>query len=342
MTNPKILFIGPGAIGGTVAAWVAENYPATFVMSHGATQAALRKNGLTTYRFDASDATRRTVHPGIVDRPGEVADAGIVVLTVKNYSLEAVARQVRDDLRDRPIVVSIANGIDNQRILPKLFSKVVYGIASYNARREAPGVIGYAHKLPLLIGTLENTLGAELALVQSVLGRGCPTEIVGRMQDAIHTKIVVNLTNALDALVGRGAQPPSSPEIFQRLLTQTLWEGVRTIRAAGHCEYRLPGMPSFALLHLVATLPDWITRPLFRRRLRAMRMSSMTQDVMLRAANDTELESITGYIVQLAAAHGVSVPYNRAILRLGRERFREGFAPLACEDVFAAVEQERA
>ena len=146
MNEPKILFIGPGAIGGSVAAWVAENYPAMFVMGHGATLAALRDKGLTTYRFDAPDATRRTVRPAIVDRPGEVADAAIVVLTVKNYSLEAVARQVKDELGDRPIVVSIANGIDNQRILPKLFSKVVYGIASYNARREAPGVIGYQHK----------------------------------------------------------------------------------------------------------------------------------------------------------------------------------------------------
>jgi len=342
MSEAKILFIGPGAIGGTVAAWVAENYPATFVMGHGATQAVLRKDGLTTYRFDAPEATRRTVRPGIVDRPGEIADAGIVVLAVKNYSLEAVARQVRDDLGDRPIIVSIANGIDNQRILPKLFSKVIYGIAGYNARREAPGVIGYQRKLPLLIGILDNSLAAELRLVQSVLGRGCQTDIVDRMQDAIHTKIVVNLTNALDALVGRGAQPLSNPAIFQRLLTQTLWEGVRTIRAAGHREYRVPGMPSFALLHLVAALPDWLTRPLFQRRLRSMRMSSMTQDVMLHGAAETELESITGYVVHLAAEHGVPAPFNRAILRLGREKFHPGFEPLACEEVLAAVERERA
>jgi 2-dehydropantoate 2-reductase len=341
MPEPKILFIGPGAIGGSVAGWVAENYPATFVMGHGATPAALRKDGITTYRFDAPEATRHTVRPAIVERPGEVADAAIVVLTVKNYNLEPVARQVRDELGDRPIVVSIANGIDNQRILPHLFTKVIYGIASYNARREAPGLIGYQNKLPLLVGTLDNALHAELLLVRSVLNSGCPVEIVDRMQDAIHAKIVVNLTNALDALVGRGARPLSTPAIFQRLLTQTLWEGVRTIRAAGRSEYRIPGMPSFALLHLVAALPNWLTRPLFRRRLRAMRMSSMTQDVMLHGARGTELESITGYVVELAAKHGVSVPYNRTILKLGREKFHPGFTPLSCEDVLAAVERER-
>ena len=48
----------------------------------------------------------------------------------------------------------------------------------------------------------------------------------------------------------------------------------------------------------------------------------MTQDVVLRGAGDTELESITGYIVRLAAEHGVPAPYNRAIYRLGREKFR--------------------
>jgi ketopantoate reductase len=71
-----------------------------------------------------------------------------------------------------------------------------------------------------------------------------------------------------------------------------------------------------------------------------MRMSSMTQDVLQHGAQATELESITGYIVDLAAQHDVPAPYNRAILKLGREKFRPGFAPVTCEEVLAAVERE--
>jgi 2-dehydropantoate 2-reductase len=341
VSEAKILFIGPGAIGASVAAWLAEHYPSVFIMGHGASQAALRQNGITTYAFAAPDQTRRTVRVATVDRPGDVADADIVVLAVKNYSLEEVARQVRDELGDRPIAVSMANGIDNQRIVPKFFSRAIYCVVGYNARRDQPVVVGYQRKGPLLIGTSDNTLGDELRLVQSILARGCPTEITDRLQDAVHTKIVFNLTNALDALVGRGAKPLSSPAIYQTLLTQTLWEGVRVIRAAGYREHRIGGFPPFALLHLVATVPGWLTRPLFKRELRAMAMSSMTQDVVLRGAHDTELESITGYIVRLAAEHGVPAPYNGAIYRLGREKFRPGFEPLSCEDVLAAVERER-
>jgi len=337
MSEARILFVGPGAIGASVAAWVAESYPAVFIMGHGATQAALRKDGITTYESAAPEQTHRTVRVAIVDRLGDIADVDIVVLAVKNYSLETVARQVKEELGDPPIIVSMANGIDNQRILPKFFSKVICCVVAYNG----PAVIGYQRKGPLLIGTPDNSLSAELQLVQSILSRGCPTQIVDRLQDAVHTKIVINLTNALDALVGRGWRPLSNLAVYQQLLSQTLWEGVRIIRAAGYHEYRIAGMPPFSFLRLATLLPGFVLRPVFKRKLSAMAMSSMALDVALRGANHTELESITGYIVRLAGEHGVAVPYNRAIYQLGREKFRPGFVPLRCEDVLAAVEREK-
>jgi len=342
MSDPKILFVGPGAVGASVAAWVAESYGPVWIMGRGEGEAALRTGGITTYQFAAPQQTRRTVHVQTIDDPSRLADADIVVLAVKNYSLEAAAGQLRQTLGDRPLVVSLANGVDNQRILPKFFSRVIYGVVGYNARRDAPGVVGYQRKGPLLIGTPDNTLGSELGLVQAILARGCPTHIVGRLQDAVHTKIVINLTNALDALVGRGWRPLSDPAVYQDLLSHTLLEGVRIVRAAGYREYRIPGIPSFALLRLFAFLPGWMLRPIFTRRLQAMEMSSMTQDVALHGAHDTELESITGYMVGLAHEHGVSAPYNRAIYRLGRQLFHPGFEPLRCEDVLAAVAREKA
>ena len=98
-------------------------------------------------------------------------------------------------------------------------------------------------------------LGEELRLVQSILARGCPTEIVDRLQDAVHTKIVINLTNALDALIGRGARPLSNLAIYQQLLIADFVGRRAVIRAAGYREHRIAGMPPFGLLHLVAVLP---------------------------------------------------------------------------------------
>ena len=335
--NVRLLFVGAGAIGACVAAWVAAANENVTVLEVGEIADALRESGITTYEIGNPARTRRTIKVRAVERPRDCSDADIVVLAVKNYSLAEVARQVREELGDRPIVVSMANGCENQKILPKFFSRVIYCVVCFNARRDEPVVVGYQRKGPLLIGTPDNALGAEMRQVQEVLAQGCPTEITERLQDAVHTKMVVNLTNALDALVGRGLCPLSSFPAYQHLLSKTLWEGVQVVRAAGYREHRIEGMPSFAQIRLSALLPGWLTRPAFRRKLRAMFISSMTQDVALRGAVNTELESITGYLVRLAADVGVRVPCNEAIYRLGKENFHPGFEPLSCEEVLAAA-----
>jgi len=43
-------------------------------------------------------------------------------------------------------------------------------------------------------------------------------------------------TGPADALVGRGWRPLSNLAVYQELLSQTLWEGVRIVRAAGYRE----------------------------------------------------------------------------------------------------------
>jgi ketopantoate reductase len=89
LSEPKILFIGAGAIGASVAAWVAESYKLVWIMGRGEAQEALRKDGITTYDFAAPAETRRTMRIPTITRPGELDDIDIVVLAVKNYGLEA-------------------------------------------------------------------------------------------------------------------------------------------------------------------------------------------------------------------------------------------------------------
>ena len=256
-----------------------------------------------------------------IDRPGEIGDVDIVVLAVKNYSLEAVARQVRDELGDRPIIVSLANGIDNQRILPKFFSKVIYGVVGYNARRDAPVVVGYQRQGAVADRHPDNTLIDELRLVQSILARGCPTEIVDRLQDAVHTKIVINLTNALDALVGRGWRPLSNLAGLSAAAVADAVGGRAhrarrrlTASTASPAFRRLPSCGRSTLL------PGWMhAAACSRRKLRAMPMSSMTQDVALRGAPTPSLNRSPATSSVLPPKHGVPAPYNRAIYRLGRK-----------------------
>jgi len=339
--KPKVLFIGAGAIGAAVAAWTAPHYEELYVMDTGAIQDALKSEGITIYQTDRAEATRETVKVRTIDSLGELPDVDIIVLGVKNYSLPKMAETLVSAFGDRPLIVSLANGTENQKILPQYFTKVAYGVISFNARRDRPVVVGYQKKGPILLGTPDGSLKEELRSVQAILALGCETLVVDDFQNAVHSKIVMNLTNALDTLVGQGYQEVSNFAVYQKLLTSTLWEGVRIVKAAGYRECKMGGMPSFATLRLGAILPGFLTRSMFRKKIRTMVMSSMTQDILLRGSGSSEIDSLTGYIVSLAHEHGVKAPFNETIYRLAKDNFGEGFKPMSCEAVMAAVDERR-
>lgn len=339
--DKQVLIIGAGAIGASVAAWVAPHHPNLFIMDTGDVQNTLKDKGITVYQADRPAKTSQTVRVKTIDHIGELPDVDIIILAVKNYSLPAMSEMLKNTVGDKPIIVSLANGTDNQTILPRYFSRVIYTVISFNARRDEPVIVGYQKKGPLLIGTPDNTLQEELRLVQAILSKGCETIIVGELADAVHSKIVMNLTNALDTLVGQGYRPVSNFAVYQKLLPNTLWEGVKIIKAAGYKECKMGGMPSFFILRLGAIIPSWIARPLFKKKIKTMVMSSMTQDVLLRGSDTSEIDSLTGYIVDLAEKHHVPAPYNKTIYRLAKEHFRPGFQPLRCEEVMAEVEKAK-
>ena len=126
---------------------------------------------------------------------------------------------------------------------------------------------------------------------------------------------------------------------MQRLVSRTLYEGVRAVEAAGYREYHVGNMPGFGKIRASATLPAFLTRGMFKKSLAKMVRSSMSQDVLLRGGTDTEIESLTGYIVRLAASKGVAVPYNAGIYRIAKEAFsKSGFEPMEPAALLAAIE----
>jgi 2-dehydropantoate 2-reductase len=333
----KIVFLGAGVIGGSVGSWIARFHDETYFLDVGPVADKLKADGITTYPGDAPNEKEQVaVH--VIDDLAEVPDADVVVIGVKNYSLDAVAKLVKEKLGDRPVIVGMQNGIANQRVLPTYFSKVIYCVVSYNAWMDEPGVIGYQKKGPLHLGALKEGMAGELDRVSAVFNLGVETEVTDRIQDAIHSKIVLNLTNSLTTLLGLGVKKIPNRALFQRLLSNLLWEGVGVVKAAGFAESKLGGMPSWFLLRLSASLPRFLTKGLFEKNVRKMVISSMAQDVIGKGSKDTELDSINGYVLELADRFGVEVPYNRAIYELSQTEFaKDDFKPIEAETVWEAV-----
>lgn len=335
--NMKIVMFGAGAIGQSVGGWVAGAYDNIWLLDRGDVAAIIKKKGITHFE-QGKEKDRAHVAVRVIDDIGEARDADVIAICVKNFSLDAVSKTIREKVGDRPVIIGMQNGRENQEILPKHFSKVIYCVIGYNAWFEEPGVVGYQKKGPLIFGTKNNELMDEMKEIAAVFNRGVETVVVDHLQDAVHSKLILNLTNSLTTLIGFGFRDISDYSLFQKLLSNMLYEGVRVVKAAGFAECKIGGMPPWFLMKLSATLPQWLTRPLFKKNARKMVISSMAQDIIQRGGHDSELETINGYLVALAKKHGVAAPYNEAIYRMcAREFARTKFAPLDVKQVWEEV-----
>lgn len=357
--NPKIVFFGAGAVGGSVGAWVASRYDNTAFLDQGPIADAIRERGITTYCADEPEK-KENVRVKVIGGLKEAASADVIAVAVKNYSLDAVAKAIRAEAGDKPVIVAMQNGAENQKVLPRYFTKVIYCVIGYNAWLDEPGVVGYQKKGPLVFGTPDNSLQEEMRILAEIFNRGVETVIVDHLQDAVHSKLIINLANSLTTLVGHKFRPISDMALFQKLLSSLLLEGVRIARAAGYHECKIGGMPPWRTIWMVAKLPRLITGGMFDKNADRMVMSSMAQDIIQRPAAalarpvargtatspsrgpDSELETINGYFLALAERYGMDVPYNRAVYELCRREFaKPRFEPMDVREVWEQVAEKK-
>ncbi|MCB1152620.1 ketopantoate reductase family protein [bacterium] len=328
-----ILIVGAGAIGATVGAWIASFHDEVSFVARGATADAIRENGLRVYPGSQRDRYV-AFRPPVYTADDQWPRAAVVIVTVKNYSLDDVCRRIVDKLGNEAIVVGLQNGVVNQRILPEYFRRSIFGIVGYNAWVDAPGVVGYQRQGPIYFGAIDPAMRSECRELADYFARGFDAYFTDRVQDAAYNKIVLNLTNSLTALVGFGYRPIDDPATAQRLLSAVLDEGIDVLRAAGVRQVRMKSLPSWGLLRASARLPQWLTGPIFRRQLKKMNISSMAQDVIGHHRPDTELETINGELLALADRHGIDAPINRALFDLCREKFAQtDFQPMTVSHV---------
>lgn len=371
MSVGRVLIVGAGAVGCTVGAWLksleGRSVGEVIFFDQPAVAQSLREYGLITYA-QSNQKKKEIFKVKVFDRMEDLAatypnfqDIDLIIITVKNYSLEAVCQSLSQKFKYAPTVLTLQNGLENQRILPKYFKRVIYGVVSYNCWIDAKPIdqngaagpvfirqVGYQKRGPLVLGyvptsdeNINEVLKGERDRFVSAFSSAVPCVATDRLQDAVLSKMIINLTNSLTTLIGHGFQKISDEVKFQKLLTGLTYEGVRTVKAAGHKEFRMSGMPSWLLMGAAARLPHWLTKQAFRKNVRKMVVSSMAQDIIQKGIVDNELESINGVLLRIAQEKGVAVPISETIYRLCQQKFsQKPFVPMSIEDVWSEVPQQ--
>jgi len=334
----KTIIIGTGAIGGCLGGWLSEVHDEVYLYDVPEVAKTLEEKGITLFLQGAEDA-KTNVKVKVISDLSEVPEPDLVAIAVKNYSLEAVCALVKEKVSGSPIILGLQNGIVNQTVLPEHFDRVIFTIIEFNAWIEEPGVIGYQNKGPFVLGALEG-MQEELQQVKAFLSAAVETEVTDRIRDAAYCKMVINLTNSFTTLMGFKYREIESMPLFKKILSTSMYEGVKIVKAAGVTEFKVETMPGWSKIKASATLPDFITNGIFKKNLEKMVLSSMAQDILQRKSHVSELDSLVGHFIELANKHGVAAPYNKTIYGLCKREFaKPEFTPMTETQIWEEIKK---
>jgi 2-dehydropantoate 2-reductase len=325
VAGDRIAVLGAGSVGCFIGGcWQAAGLPVTFI-GRPSMARDISENGLTLSDYSGwetrlSDVEYRT-------DASALADANIILLTVKSGATADAAREIAQHARDGALVISFQNGISNLDVLTRELGgrfEVVRGMIPYNVAylgngRFHKGVAGvlYAEDRP-----------KTRALAEPIGSGPAALKLSSDMLGIAWGKLLVNLNNAVNALSGRTLLEQLKQRDYRRVVAASQREGLRVLDRA-KIEPAKIGAVRPKLLPVVIDSPDWLFRNVYLKKWKidARARSSMADD--LAVGRRTEIDYINGELVALAEQVGMNAPVNRKIVELIRaaEGGAEPWAP---------------
>lgn len=284
----KIAIAGVGGTGGYIGAKLCSLQPKheiTFI-ARGEHALAIRQNGLQV----VEDSGMFTVQPNAVCEADDAEGIfDLILLCVKSYDITAMIDSLKKNINVNTVIIPFANGVNHaEEIRAMVDARVLNGAVYILAHIEKPGVIRKEGQVFAAIfgsGTyLSETVYVNWLFEQAGLRTKTPDDI----ETAIWKKYL--FISAFATLTSYFDQSIKEVYTQHREETKTLLEEIYNLaRAKG---VNLEGEIEKALT-TAATLPD---------------DASTSMHLDFQHHRQTELETLSGYVVREAAKQSVPVP----------------------------------
>ncbi|MBM7504362.1 ketopantoate reductase family protein [Agromyces aurantiacus] len=330
----RIGIIGAGALGGTFAALLARAGHEVEVTARGAGLEAIRSGGI---RLSGGYGDAH-VHPATGERLAVRPDLVLVCTKAQDAAAALVANGATID--GVPVVV-VQNGLDGvdtaRRALPRASCMGLLSIIAANYTE--PGAVRVTTTAASYLGRGDGAPDDEVRRIAALLSEAVPVVAIANFRGAQWTKLVVNMLNAVPAIVGRSVQEVVDDRRLRRVVAASMRETVRVGAARGIRFGSLQGLGD-RRLRLFARLPLALGQVLpWSMRVRMGRVPNLgSTQQSLRRGQPTEVDFLNGAVVREAEAAGLDAPVNRALVALVHEVERTG-APLPAERVAAVLDR---
>src|SRR5438128_1304727 len=281
----RIAVLGPGGVGGLLAAVLERDGQEVAVVATDGTAAAIAARGLRVSSVRFGDFV---THPPALT---ELAEKGaVLIVATKAAGLRAALERVESAPR---LVLPLLNGLDHLAVLRERFrpGSVLAGSIRVESDRPEPGVV--VHTSPFLLVNMASSNGAVRepihALAAILNAADVPTRVLDSEADVMWSKLVrlnalACTTSAYDELLG---EIRSTPQLRADLVA-----AIEEACAVGRAEGAHDVDPARALAELDAA--------------HATLGSSMQRDIA--AGREPELDAIPGAVLRAAARDGIRCP----------------------------------
>lgn len=297
----RYVIYGAGAIGGSLGAKLFAAGRDVVLIARGAHLAAIQQHGLTLTTPDG-DATHRIPVAG---HPSEIEwrDGDVVLLTVKSQDKQGALEDLRSAAGDVPVVCA-QNGVANERMALRLFSRVYGMVVVMPSTHLEPGLVLMHSGVPggmLDLGRYPEGVDATTeAVAADVTAAGFICRADPRIMRLKYAKLLTNLMNSVQALCG---------------LEAAAGDIVRGVRAEAMACYEASGIDCAA----PEEFSERVRGVIGRQAGNVERSGGSTWQSLARGAGSLETDYLNGEISLLGALHGVPTPYNRMLQQVAME-----------------------
>lgn len=281
----RIAVVGAGAIGGTLAAWLAQDE------RHAVTVCA--RSPLDDLEIESPESVIHAT-PRILTEPGQAEPVDWVLVTVKTYDCAAAAAWLPGLMGPTTRLAVIQNGVEQRERFPMVAAqRTVPVIIDLPAERTAPGRIVQRRN-----GTITVPEGdAGEGLIALFADTPIDAKTSPDFLTAAWRKLAINCSGIVSAITLRAAEVANDPEVAE-VMRALVGECIAVGRAEG--------------AQLRESLADKVVE--WTRRAHPDSVNSLHADRL--AGRMMELDARNGVIVRLGEKHGIPTPLNRSCAAL--------------------------
>ncbi|MFA5558976.1 MAG: 2-dehydropantoate 2-reductase, partial [Methanofastidiosum sp.] len=255
---------------------------------------AIKKNGLLISGFDEFKARINAS-----SNPLDARGSDLLVITTKAYDTRKALEDIIPILEDNTTVMSLQNGAGNIEEISNLVEEknIIGAVTSMGAFFENPGRIQFRGKGITLIGPVSRENKNAKEIVKIFNSAGIKAKLANDIKSEIWSKVIINsaINNLASILDGENGI----------LLDENLIGIVKEITAEGMTILQKEG---------IGISDDVFEKTLDVIKNTSKNINSTLSDI--RKGKRTEIDYISGKIIELGEKLDMPTPYNKALLSM--------------------------